>query len=43
MASLKYSPEKRQALIQFYDSSRIRRSARLTDVSKTFADGFTQR
>ena len=40
MASYKYDKSTRKAEIQFYDRDRKRRTVRLSDVTKTFADRF---
>ena len=40
MASLKFKRDRRKALIQFRDAQRQRRSIRLNDVPKTFAERF---
>jgi len=40
MASIKYDRETRKATIQFRDSSRRRRTIRLSNVSKTFAERY---
>ena len=38
MASFKFDKAERKAVIQFWDGNRKRRTVRLSDVSRTFAE-----